>query len=149
MCGEPLDVLVIEDDMHLRKAYRLTFELEGLKVESCRSLREGMDAFRRRRPEVVWLNPGSEDVGTDWTEVAASMHESEGPPVRLVVVTGDPDRSIRSFCEDRGFRLIWKPASSPESDIDAIRDELRTAQEARTKQEVKGGSHDGAGPAGE
>ena len=132
-------VLVVEDDLDLRRVYGLTFRLAGFRVEVCKTLSDAWAAFSQGRPRVVWLNPGSENPGDKWTEFALHVQNSPGPPVRVVVVTASTDPSIRSFCIDNGLRYHWKPHSDYQDDVAVVVEEM----EAASRPEPAGASEDG------
>jgi DNA-binding response OmpR family regulator len=50
---EPMTVLVIDDDPVIVKLLRVNFELEGFGVISAGDGREGVEAARRERPDVI------------------------------------------------------------------------------------------------
>jgi DNA-binding response OmpR family regulator len=50
---EPMTVLVIDDDPVIVKLLRVNFELEGFSVISAGDGREGVEAARRERPDVI------------------------------------------------------------------------------------------------
>ena len=50
------EILFVDDDRVMRKAYRAAFESDGFLVREARNGEEGVAAFRERRPDVIVLD---------------------------------------------------------------------------------------------
>ena len=50
------EILFVDDDRVMRKAYRLAFEADGLSVREAKNGEEGLAAFREKRPDAVVLD---------------------------------------------------------------------------------------------
>ena len=50
------EILLVDDERVMRKAYRAAFEADGFAVREARNGEEGVAAFRERRPAVVVLD---------------------------------------------------------------------------------------------
>lgn len=132
MVAETIDVLIVEDNRGLRRAYSWTFKLDGgWEVRDCKSLEDGWKLFLHFRPRVVWLNPGSQEPGGTWEDYALRMKAEEGPPTRIIVVTGDPDVTIRQWCEAHDLGYVFKPLTTPTENVAAVTEALAKADAAR------------------
>jgi signal transduction histidine kinase/CHASE3 domain sensor protein len=109
VASRPLRVLVIEDNADAADSIRDLLELAGHEVELARTGTAGLEAARKRVPDVVLCDIGL--PGIDGYEVARSLRaESATAHVRLIALSGYGDPSARTRCLEAGFDLhLVKP----------------------------------------
>lgn len=54
--SEPLDVLFVEDDVEFVEMYRAFLEMDGYRVRAAYDGRMGLEAIRRSRPDMVFID---------------------------------------------------------------------------------------------
>jgi CheY-like chemotaxis protein len=82
-----LRVLIVEDDLTLRRAYRTALHLAGYDVDEAADGFQAMQALEARAPDLILLDLGLPIIsGYELrTEIAAHAHTRDIP---IVVVTG-------------------------------------------------------------
>ena len=79
-------VLVVEDEKGITDALQFAFELEGFRVESASTGREGLEAARRLRPAVVVLDvmlPGMSGL-----DVCRQLRAESNVPIIMLTARG-------------------------------------------------------------
>jgi CheY-like chemotaxis protein len=87
---KPSTILIVEDDVDLRRLWRLTLQLEGYEVDEAG---DGIDALRyleQRPPDLVVLDLGLPTLGglSVQQEIAAQVFTRDIP---IVIVTGSTE----------------------------------------------------------
>jgi PAS domain S-box-containing protein len=107
--GGPLRVLVVEDNRDAAETLRVLLGLLGHDVEVVHSGPEGVEAARRRPPEVVLCDIGL--PGLDGYGVARALRQEPATAgARLIAVTGYGSDEDRRRSREAGFDLhLTKP----------------------------------------
>ena len=85
------DILVIDDEIQIRRLLRLTLEAAGFKVREAASGRAGLDEMVGRAPDAVVLDMGLPDLSG--LEVLKQLREwSRVPVLVLTVLAGESDK---------------------------------------------------------
>jgi signal transduction histidine kinase/CheY-like chemotaxis protein len=110
--GEPLRVLLVEDDADAREALRLMLELDGHEVHQAASGESGVETAVRFAPDVILVDLGL--PGIDGYEVARRLrNRSWEKEPRLVALTGYGQESDRRRSAEAGFEThLVKPVES-------------------------------------
>jgi two-component system KDP operon response regulator KdpE len=111
MNTEPTRVLVIEDDVRVRRVLRLLLEGEGYLVLEAGNASEGVGLARRLLPEVILLDLGLPDQ--DGTDVAAELGPTRRHAIIVVSARDKEQQKIRAL--DLGATdYVTKPFSPAE-----------------------------------
>jgi two-component system CheB/CheR fusion protein len=107
----PRRCLVIEDNLDAAESMGLLLELSGHKVELAHDGRQGLEAARRFRPEVVLCDIGLPG-GMDGYEVARQMRQDPAlSGARLIALTGYGQEEDQRRALEAGFDVhLTKPA---------------------------------------
>jgi len=79
-------VLLIEDNADTRDVLKLMLEVEGAQVETAESGEEGVQAARRRAPDVLLCDIGLPDI--DGMEVVRRLRSGHPGAMRCIALTG-------------------------------------------------------------
>ena len=120
-------VLVIDDEIQIRRLLRLTLEGAGYKVFDAATGQDGLTEAAQRRPEAVILDLGLPDL--DGLEVLKRLREWSRVPV-LVLSVRDGEEEIVSALDLGADDYMTKPFSAGE-----LLARLRTAQRHSLKGE--------------
>jgi CheY-like chemotaxis protein len=105
-------ILIVEDSALVMDALRILFTETGHQVSVAMTVREGVDACRAARPDVMLLDltlPDGEGL-----EVLDRLADAERPRVS-VALTGHDDPEIRRRCVAAGCRdVLLKPVPTRE-----------------------------------
>jgi CheY-like chemotaxis protein len=107
--GQPLRILVVEDNRDAADSLRVFLELLGHEVAVAYSGLEGVSAAREGRPEVVLCDIGL--PGLDGYGVARELRRDPATAgARLIAVTGYGSEEDRRRSREAGFDLhLTKP----------------------------------------
>ncbi len=112
--GEPLRVLVVDDNADVLTSMTMLLELEGHAVTTAQDADSALRAVADFRPDVVLLDLGL--PGADGYEVARRLRTRHGEDVLLVAVTGYGQPEDRARSRAAGFdHHLLKPV-----DFDAL-----------------------------
>jgi two-component system response regulator RegA len=110
MTGRPLsNVLIVDDDVHLRTALRHAFLTEGYVVREAGSLREALDALAAAVPDLVICDVRLLDgLGVDIVRAATALS-----PLPLVIAISGKASALEAFqVAEAGARAyLEKPIS--------------------------------------
>ena len=120
-------VLVIDDEIQIRRLLRLTLEGAGYKIFDAATGQDGLTEAAHRRPDVVILDLGLPDM--DGLEVLKRLREWSRVPV-LVLSVRDGEEEIVSALDLGADDYMTKPFSAGE-----LLARLRTAQRHSLKGE--------------
>ena len=120
-------VLVIDDEIQIRRLLRLTLEGAGYKVFDAATGQDGLTEAAQRRPEAVILDLGLPDM--DGLEVLKRLREWSRVPV-LVLSVRDGEEDVISALDCGADDYMTKPFSAGE-----LLARLRTAQRHSLKGE--------------
>ena len=106
MNGNPIDVLVVEDDPAIRRFLRNTLQVNGYRVREVITGREALVALRAELPELVVLDLGLPDM--DGMNLIPQIRAFS--PVPIVILSSRGDESGKVMALDLGADdYITKP----------------------------------------
>lgn len=117
-------VLVIDDEVQIRRLLRLTLEANGYRVLEASGGQAGLVEAATRRPEVVILDLGLPDL--DGVKVLKRLREWSSVPV-VVLSVRDRDEDKVQALDGGADDYVCKPFSTPELLV-RLRVALRHAQ---------------------
>jgi len=109
--GKKLKVLVIDDEIHMRRMLRVCLERNGYEVKEAASGDEGISEAINCQPDLIVLDLGLPDM--EGMEVLKRLREWSKTPVLIVSVRGAEDDKI-SALDDGANDYITKPFSTGE-----------------------------------
>lgn len=117
--AEPLEVIVIEDHLAVRKGLELLLRAEGMRVAGvAASVPEARQLLERRRHDVVLVDVRLAD-GDGLALVREHLERAPGSAIVIHTGETDPDRlDAAARCGARGFVLKSAP---PSELLDAVR----------------------------
>jgi two-component system KDP operon response regulator KdpE len=89
------EVLVIDDEVQIRRLLRVTLESGGFAVRDCDSGQVGLSEIAFRRPDVVVLDLGLPDISG--VEVLKRLREWTQVPVLILSVLGHEDDKVAAL----------------------------------------------------
>ncbi|MGA2015385.1 MAG: response regulator [Opitutaceae bacterium] len=97
MAAEPRkpEVLVIDDEIQIRRLLRVTLEAGGFAVRDCDCGQVGLSEIAFRRPDIVVLDLGLPDV--PGVEVLRRLREWTQVPVLILSVLGHEDDKVAAL----------------------------------------------------
>lgn len=122
--GQNRTVLVIDDEIQIRRLLRLTLEANGYKVLEAGSGQDGLVEAATRHPDIVVLDLGLPDI--DGVRVLKRLREWSQVPV-LVLSVRDRDQDKVEALDGGADDYVCKPFSTPELLV-RLRVALRHAQ---------------------
>ncbi len=118
------DVLVIDDEVQIRRLLRVTLEAAGYTMREAETGQLGLTEIAFRRPDVVVLDLGLPDMAG--TEVLEQLREWSKVPVLILSVLGQEENKVAAL--DAGADdYLTKPFSGGEL-LARVRVMLRRAQ---------------------
>jgi two-component system KDP operon response regulator KdpE len=124
--SHPLEVMIIDDELSIRRLLRVTLESAGFAVRDCENGQAGMTAIALRRPDAVVLDLGLPDLSG--VEVLKRLREWTQVPVLILSVLGSEDDKVAAL--DAGADdYLTKPFAGREL-LARLRVMLRHAQPA-------------------
>jgi two-component system KDP operon response regulator KdpE len=90
-----MEVLVIDDEVQIRRLLRVTLESGGFAVRDCDSGQVGLSEIAFRRPDVVVLDLGLPDISG--VEVLKRLREWTQVPVLILSVLGHEDDKVAAL----------------------------------------------------
>ncbi len=117
-------IIVVDDSGYARRVHRRILESAGHQVLEAGSGIAALEAFYLEKPDVILLDLSMEEM--TGLEVLAPLRQLD-PPVRVVVVSADVQRSTEAMVRAAGaLRFLGKPVT-PEvllHTIDQVMDEV-------------------------
>src|SRR5580658_1076189 len=104
-------IVVIDDEVQLRRLLRVTLEANGYKVYEASNGQQGLEEVAARHPDLVVLDLGLPDM--DGVEVVTRLREWSSVPVIVLSVRDAEDdkvKALRSGADD----YLTKPFSTAE-----------------------------------
>jgi two-component system KDP operon response regulator KdpE len=92
---KPAEVLVIDDEIQIRRLLRVTLETGGFVVRDCDSGQLGLSEIALQRPDVVVLDLGLPDISG--VEVLKRLREWTKVPVLILSVLGGEDDKVAAL----------------------------------------------------
>jgi DNA-binding response OmpR family regulator len=86
-----MKILIIDDDSDFRAATRVTLEAAGYDVDEAPSAREGLDAARRTKPDLIVLDIMMESPIEGYSTVHALHADAETADIPIVMVSSIQD----------------------------------------------------------
>ena len=105
------EVLVIEDDRHIRRLLRISLEKQGFRVHEAARGDDGIQRFAGIKPDVVLLDLGLPD--TDGVEVLKTLREGSAVPV-IVLSVRNSEYDIVSLLNSGADDYLVKPFNTAE-----------------------------------
>lgn len=110
--GKPR-LLLVEDNLAVRNATRMLLSVEGYYVTGAASLSEALQ--RAREPEGIDLLITDYYLGGETgVEVIAALRAALPAPLKVILITGDPESVIRDLPGDPDLRVTGKPIRAAE-----------------------------------
>jgi two-component system KDP operon response regulator KdpE len=107
----PPRVLVVDDELQIRRSLRVTLRTNGYDVDEAATGEAALDAVAFRPPELIILDLGLPDV--DGVEVTRRLREWTRLPIIVLSAMGDDEAKVRAL--DAGADdYVTKPFSVPE-----------------------------------
>jgi two-component system KDP operon response regulator KdpE len=107
----PPRVLVVDDELQIRRSLRVTLRTNGYDVDEAATGEAALDAVAVRPPELIILDLGLPDV--DGVEVTRRLREWTRLPIIVLSAMGDDEAKVRAL--DAGADdYVTKPFSVPE-----------------------------------
>jgi two-component system KDP operon response regulator KdpE len=104
-------VLVVDDELQIRRSLRVTLRTNGYDVDEAASGDAALDSVAVRPPELIILDLGLPDV--DGVEVTRRLRDWTRVPIIVLSAMGDDDAKVRAL--DAGADdYVTKPFSVPE-----------------------------------
>jgi len=129
-------VLVIDDEVQIRRLLRITLEANGYKVIEAASGKDGLVEAATRRPDIVILDLGLPDM--DGVAVLKRLREWSRVPV-VVLSVRDRDEDKIAALDAGADDYVTKPFSTPELLV-RLRVALRHAQPAEEEVVFRSGN---------
>jgi two-component system KDP operon response regulator KdpE len=104
-------VLIVDDDPLLQQSLALFLTLRGYEVESATTAHDALDAFARRRPDLIVLDLGLPD--RDGSDVCLRVRQESAVPIIVLSARGEDQDKITAL-EKGADDYISKPFSSEE-----------------------------------
>lgn len=118
----PAHILIVDDELNIRRLYEEEFRDEGYDVETAASGEEALAKIRARRPDLVTLD--IKLVGIDGLEVLARIREFDMElPIILCTAYGSYRQDFGTWGSDH---LVTKS-----SNLDELKSEIRRLLAAR------------------
>lgn len=109
--AHPATVLIIDDEVQIRRLLRVSLEANGYRVFEAASGQEGLVEAAQRRPEAIILDLGLPDM--DGVEILKRLREWSQAPVLVLSVRDGEDDKVSAL--DHGADdFINKPFSTAE-----------------------------------
>ncbi len=110
----PFTILVVEDNLNIRRFIRTTLELEGYDVQEASTLHEAVAIARRGRPDLILLDLSLPD-GSGWDFLQTMQAQPETRDLRIVILTASADRGMAERGRAAGaITFLTKPISAGE-----------------------------------
>jgi two-component system response regulator AtoC len=116
---EPVNLLVVEDDIDTRDMLAVYFSGQGYTVATAKSGREALEAIERHRNlEVILLDLFIPDIGG--MEILTEINRQTDPP-SVILLTGLADKEIAHDALRLGaFDYILKPYNLPQVESSVV-----------------------------
>jgi two-component system, OmpR family, KDP operon response regulator KdpE len=123
MSDNPPLVLVVDDEVQMRRLLRITLEANGFRITDCATGRDAIAFAATERPDVVILDLGLPDM--DGLDVLRRIREWSSVPVIVLTVRDDESEKI-SLLDGGADDYLTKPFGAGEL-LARIRTALRHA----------------------
>lgn len=105
------EVLVIEDDRHIRRLLRISLEKQGFRIHEAARGEDGIQKFGGIKPDLVLLDLGLPD--TDGLEVLRTLRKGSGVPV-IVLSVRNSEYDIVTLLNSGADDYLVKPFNTAE-----------------------------------
>jgi two-component system KDP operon response regulator KdpE len=129
------EILVIDDEVQIRRLLRVTLETAGYRVREADSGQVGISEVTFRRPDAIVLDLGLPDLSG--LDVLRRLREWSKVPVLILSVLGQDDQKIAAL-DSGADDYLTKPFSGGEL-LARIRVMLRRAEPSEELQSVRFG----------
>src|SRR5580704_5836782 len=104
-------ILIADDDASLQKSLALFLTLRGFEVEGATTAHDAIEAFARRRPDLILLDLAL--PGRDGSEVCLRVRQESAVPIIVLSARGKDQDKVTAL-EQGADDYISKPFSSDE-----------------------------------
>jgi two-component system KDP operon response regulator KdpE len=111
MCAAKTNVLVIDDEVQIRRLLRITLEAAGMSVLEANAGRAGLEEVARCQPDVVVLDLGLPDMSG--LDVLKQIREWSRVPVLILTVLAAESDKVAAL-DARADDYLTKPFGSAE-----------------------------------
>ena len=105
-----LKILVVDDDIHIRKLVEKIFSMEGASVACAQNGKEGLRLFYKHKPDLVILDVMMPEM--DGYTACSQIRQLANTPIIMLTALGQDDEIIRGL-DSGADDFITKPVSSP------------------------------------
>ena len=107
-------VLLVEDDLAVRKATRMLLTVAGFKVTAAESLSEALASAKRESAIHLIVTDYHLSAGDTGLDVITAVRKLLGTKVPAILVTGDTSSAMQALPGDPDLRLSSKPVNADE-----------------------------------
>lgn len=128
MNQNPLTILTIDDDEEIRYALKALFDFQGWQVQAAANVREGLELFKRHRPDIVLIDYHMPELnGLEGVKLLKRLDSN----VPIIVFTIDENQEVADrFLEAGASDFALKPIKAPDI-ISRIKLHVRLMEESR------------------
>jgi len=105
-------VLLVEDNLSVRRAMCSLLEIEGYHVTPIGTLTEAVAHVQKGNQVDLLITDYHLADGETGTQVIATLREVLGVPLRALLTTGDTSEAIKQLPSDPHFRITSKPINA-------------------------------------
>lgn len=113
-------VLLVEDDPHSRYIYEIFLQREGFRVVTARGGREGLDAARNERPDVILMDLSIPEVD-GWSATRSLKAEQGTASIPVIALTAHVFSEDRERAREIGFDGFLPKPCHPRRLLEEIR----------------------------
>ncbi|HEY3755684.1 MAG TPA: response regulator [Opitutaceae bacterium] len=124
--GAPSEILIVDDEVQIRRLLRVTLESSGLSVREADTGGLGLNEIALRKPDAVVLDLGLPDMSG--LDVLKRVREWTQVPVLVLSVLGEEQQKVAAL-DSGADDYLTKPFGGPEL-LARLRVMLRRAQPA-------------------
>jgi two-component system KDP operon response regulator KdpE len=107
-------ILIVEDNLNIRRFIRTTLQLEGYRVSEAGSLRDSLASAQIETPDLVVLDLALPD-GSGWEFLSAMQARPETRRVPILVLTASADPGMADRVRAAGAaEFLTKPIAAAE-----------------------------------
>jgi two-component system, OmpR family, response regulator len=115
----PLKVLCVDDHKDTANTTAMLLRAAGFDVRACYGAIEALAEAEQFRPDVCLIDLALPDLPGE--ELATRLCQREGPPPRLIALTGSWDIGAQHRTHNAGFEQHLVKPVNPERLVEAVR----------------------------
>ena len=104
-------VLIIDDDPAIVESVKAILDASGFEAATALSGKEGLEAFRKRNPDIVLCDMMMEDIDSGGQVTKIMKTERPGTPVFLLSTIGDATAATVGLSEFGFSGVFQKPVN--------------------------------------